>query len=75
MIITKDGIQLSGLAAPQTDTVTVVQSDGSKVTIKKEDIDQQFALLVSVMPNGLLETLTKEEIADLFAFLESEPKQ
>jgi hypothetical protein len=28
---------------------------------------------VSVMPERLLDELTKQEIADLFAFLESEP--
>ena len=49
-------------------------SDGSKVTIKKDDIDQQFASLVSVMPERLLDVLTKNEIADLFAYMESEPK-
>jgi putative heme-binding domain-containing protein len=74
LIITKDGKRLDGLAAPQGDIVTVLLSDGSKVTLKRDDIDQQFASLVSVMPERLLDTLTKEEIADLFAFLESEPK-
>lgn len=47
--------------------------DGTKVTIKKSEIDQQFASLTSVMPEKLLDQLTKEEIADLFAFMESEP--
>ena len=52
----------------------MLQSDGSKVTLKKDEIEQQFASLVSVMPERLLDPLTKEEIADLFAFLESEAK-
>jgi putative heme-binding domain-containing protein len=73
MIITKAGAQLSGLAAVQGDVVTVLQSDGNKVTLKKADVEQQIASLVSVMPEKLLDTLTKQEIADLFAFLESEP--
>ena len=74
LIITKSGQRLDGLAAPQADVVTVLLSDGSKVTLKKADIEQQFASLVSVMPERLLDTLSKDEIADLFAFLESEPK-
>jgi putative heme-binding domain-containing protein len=74
LIITKKGQRLDGLAAPQGDVVTVLLSDGSKVTIKKDDIDQQFASLVSVMPERLLDVLTKNEIADLFAYMESEPK-
>jgi putative heme-binding domain-containing protein len=70
---TKKGQQILGLAAPQGETVTILQSDGTKVTLRKDEIDLQFASLVSVMPEKLLDTLTKEEIADLFAFLESEP--
>jgi len=71
--VTKKGQQVNGLAAPQGDTISVLQSDGTRVTLKKSEIDQQFASLVSVMPDKLLDLLTKEEIADLFAFLESEP--
>ena len=73
LIVTKKGQQINGLAAPQGDMVTVLQSDGTKITLAKNDIEQQFASLVSVMPEKLLDTLTKQEIADLFAFLESEP--
>ncbi|HMC90306.1 MAG TPA: HEAT repeat domain-containing protein, partial [Gemmataceae bacterium] len=73
-IVTRKGQQFNGLAAPQGDSVTLLQSDGSKVTLKKDEIEQQFASLISVMPERLLDPLTKEEIADLFAFLESEAK-
>jgi len=48
-------------------------SNVNKVTLRKKDIDQQYASLTSVMPEKLLDALTKKEIADLFAFLESEP--
>ena len=37
--------------------------------VARGDIEQQLASLVSVMPENLLDMLTKEEIADLFAFL------
>jgi putative heme-binding domain-containing protein len=72
-IVTKQGQQITGLPAPQGDTVTVLQNDGMKVTLKKSEIEQQLASLISVMPERLLDMLTKEEIRDLFAFLESEP--
>jgi putative heme-binding domain-containing protein len=72
--ITKKGQVVDGLAAPQGSDVTVLQSDGSKLTLKKSEIDQQYASLVSVMPERLLDQLSKQEIADLFAFLESDPK-
>jgi putative heme-binding domain-containing protein len=73
MILTKKGAQVVGLAAPQGDRVTVLQSDGTKLTLKKDDIERQVASLISVMPEKLLDPLTRREIADLFAFLESEP--
>jgi putative heme-binding domain-containing protein len=72
-IVTRKGLQVQGLAAPQGDTITVLQSDGSKVMVKEKDIEQRYASLTSVMPEKLLDLLTKQEIADLFAFLESEP--
>ena len=69
------GQRIEGLAAVQGETITVLQSDGSKVPLRKKDVEQQFASLVSVMPEKLLDSLTKTEIADLFAFLESEPEK
>ncbi len=72
-IVTKKGRPITGLAAPQGDAVTVLLSDGTKVTLRKDEIEQQFASLVSVMPEKLLDPLDLREIADLFAFLESEP--
>jgi putative heme-binding domain-containing protein len=74
-IITTSGQQVTGLAAVQGDTVTVVLNDASKVTLKKDDIETQVASITSVMPERLLDPLTPEEIVDLFAFLETEPKQ
>jgi putative heme-binding domain-containing protein len=70
---TKKGQRLTGLAAMQGDVIMVLLSDGSKVTLRKDEIEQQYASLISVMPEKLLDLLEKPEIADLFAFLESEP--
>jgi putative heme-binding domain-containing protein len=74
-IITTSGQQLNGLVGIQGDTVTVTLSDASKVVLKKDEIESQTASLVSVMPEQLLDPLSIQEIIDLFAFLESEPKQ
>jgi putative heme-binding domain-containing protein len=73
-ITTKSGQEITGLAAVQGDTVTVLLSDASKVTLRTEDIDTQVASLISVMPERLLDPFTFAEIADLFAFMESDPK-
>ena len=73
LIETKKGQQVTGLAAVQGDVVTVLLSDGSKVSLKKDEIERQYASLISVMPEKLLDLLEKPEIADLFAYLESDP--
>jgi putative heme-binding domain-containing protein len=72
-VTTVNGQQLTGLVATQGDTVSVVLNDASKVTLRRGEVESQVASLISVMPEGLLEDLTRGEIADLFAFLESEP--
>jgi putative heme-binding domain-containing protein len=74
-ILTKKGVRIDGLAATQGDLVTVLQSDGTKVTLRKDEIESKYASLTSVMPENLLDPLTKQEIADLFAFLETDPPQ
>ena len=72
LFVTKAGKTISGLAALQGDTYTVLQSDGTKIALPKSDIDQQVASTISPMPERLIDELTREEIRDLFAFLESE---
>ncbi|MBL8822465.1 MAG: c-type cytochrome [Planctomycetia bacterium] len=74
VIVTVQGQTITGLAAPQGNTVTVLQTDGSKVTINKADIESQIASTVSPMPEKLIDELTLQEIADLLAYLESNPK-
>lgn len=74
VLVTTNGQTITGLAAPQGDSVTVLQTDGTKVTLKKADIESQVASTVSPMPEKLIDELTLQEIADLFAYLESTPK-
>jgi putative heme-binding domain-containing protein len=73
VILTKNGQTFTGLAAPQGDTITVLQQDGTRVTLRKDEIEQMVASTISPMPDKLLDNLTVEEIADLLAFLESDP--
>ena len=73
-VTTVNGQQLTGLVATQGDMISVVLHDANKVALKRDEVESQVASLISVMPEGLLESLARGEIADLFAFLESEPK-
>ncbi|MGL4552180.1 MAG: HEAT repeat domain-containing protein, partial [Gemmataceae bacterium] len=72
-VVTKRGVRVEGLLAVTGDQVTVLQPDATKVTLRLKDIEQRFASLTSVMPEKVLDGLTLAEIADLFAFLESDP--
>jgi putative heme-binding domain-containing protein len=74
-VVTNKGQQFTGLLAVQGGMIVILQQDGTKVMLKEDDVAERFASLISVMPERLLDALTKEEIADLFAFLEAEPSR
>lgn len=74
VIQTKNGKLYTGLAAPQGDIIVLIQSDGTKVTLKTGEIESQVAATASPMPERLLDEMTLEEIADLIGYLESAPK-
>ena len=44
---------------------------GDKIDVRKADIKGRAASKTSPMPDGLVNILTKEEILDLLAYLES----
>lgn len=69
-IVTVDGITHTGIvAAGASDEVVVLKSDGRKVRIPKSEIEEISPQSTSVMPAGLLDRLTEEEIRDLFTLL------
>ena len=60
-----------GLVVPRGESgVTVLQSDGQKVEIEQIEIESIQPSQVSAMPTGLLNKLTLQQVADLFAYLE-----
>jgi putative heme-binding domain-containing protein len=73
-VLTTDGRSITGLAAKQADgSLVVLQSNGQKATIAAGDIDQVLPCKISVMPEGLLNTLTLDDIANLFTYLNQPP--
>jgi hypothetical protein len=44
------------------------------VSIPRDEIEELAPSRVSAMPDGLLNTLTLEEVADLFAYLSKPPR-
>ena len=73
-IRTKDGLVHVGLplaGAASDGKLTLLLNDATKIEIAKDLIEEQHSSKVSVMPTNLLDSLTPQEIADLFAFLET----
>ena len=69
---TKDGQLITGFASAETDdTLSITNSEAVTVTLKKDDIATKHASDKSIMPDGLLEKFTPEQIRDLLAFLAS----
>ncbi len=74
-VATSDGKVHNGMPiVNDAKNLVLLLSDGSKVTIPKADIEEQKDSKTSVMPEGLLNTLSLQEIADLIALFESAPK-
>ncbi|HEV7282815.1 MAG TPA: HEAT repeat domain-containing protein [Pirellulaceae bacterium] len=74
-IVTTGGKSIVGIASrnPQGDWV-VTKSDSEQVTVKVDDVVSMEKSNVSHMPEGLLNDLTLEEIADLFEFLKDDSR-
>lgn len=70
-VVLLDGKRYDGILAENGDNFSIVLQDTTKVNFTRDDIERRFDSLISVMPEKTIDELTKEEIVDLFAFLET----
>lgn len=70
-ILTESGMQFSGMMIKDADGYTLLQSNGEKVQIAESEVDQIKDDIHSSMPQGLLDSLSQEDIRDLFAYIYS----
>lgn len=72
-LVTDDGRSITGLVVEETPTeVAIVENPVAKadpVRIKTSDIDARSTSPVSIMPKGLLDKLTRDEVLDLIAYV------
>jgi putative heme-binding domain-containing protein len=68
----KDDRVLSGIVLNQTDRMLTVQTATEKLTLEKSAIDKVRPSQLSMMPDGLLDALNEQQVANLFAYLMSE---
>jgi putative heme-binding domain-containing protein len=74
-VVTADGKTYTGLVGETSDGVVVLQANTEKVNVPKDNIDQIVPSKLSAMPDGLFNTLSLEEIADLFAYMSNAPAE
>src|SRR5690606_18097999 len=71
-LTTKDGRALTGLIAGETaEAVEIIMPGGLKETVTRDQIDTIETTGLSLMPVGLEGAISKQEMADLLAFLKA----
>ena len=69
-VFTDDGRTLNGFIEDQDNRVVVLKGlDGQRIVVLRDEIDEMAAIRRSIMPEGILEALSEEQVRDLFAFL------
>jgi len=75
-VLTTDGKVLSGILSTNTDgSISVRDSNLRESIVAEQDIDQVHPSKVSLMPSGLFDNLSAEEIRDMMAFMGFVPAQ
>jgi putative heme-binding domain-containing protein len=70
VVFTNDGRTLNGFIEDQNNRVVVLKGlDGQRIVVLRDEIDEMSAIRQSIMPEGILEALTEQQVCDLFAFL------
>lgn len=74
VVATFDGRILTGVLAESTaDVVTILDAKNVRTNLMKSQIDEMVPSEASLMPEGILDSLSDQEIRDLFEFIRSEP--
>ena len=69
---TNDGLVLSGFVESQNSETVVLKSiDGESRSLDRAEIEQMAPQFLSLMPEGLVDRLTDQELSDLMAYLRS----
>jgi putative heme-binding domain-containing protein len=72
VVVTADGRTLTGIVVEKDAGVVVLRTaDGQRVVLSKDNIEEMRVSGVSLMPEGLLQGLSDQEVRDLFAYLRS----
>ncbi len=71
LIQTESGRVITGMIVDESDSAITIQTANEKVVLPKSEIEERSLSKVSMMPDGLLQTLTNDQIRDLIGYLGS----
>jgi putative membrane-bound dehydrogenase-like protein len=71
-VVTHDDTIAGVRSEDSPDSVTIITGRDSRVRVRRSDIVSMKPSTVSLMPDGLDESLTRSQLADLLAFLRSQ---
>jgi len=72
MIITDDGLTITGMIVAETATsITLQRAEGESDTVLRTNIDELQSTGLSIMPEGLEKQLGRQDMADLIEYLMS----
>lgn len=74
LVVTASGRIVTGLVVAESERAVTIQTVNEKLIIPTEEIEDRSILPVSMMPDGLLQKLSIEQVRDLVGYLVS-PKQ
>ena len=60
---------LTGVVVAETEQSIGVQTDKELMMIPRKDIEERNTTTKSLMPDGLLDTLSEQQVRDLVAFI------
>ena len=69
LITTNDGRLYDGLLIGETSATVTIRGEAEDTTLLRKDVEEIRASNVSLMPEGLEEALSRQELADVIGYL------
>ena len=69
VIALHSGRVITGVVVGETEKTITVQTDKEQLTVATDDIEQRRNSGKSLMPDGMIDALTPDQVRDLFAFM------
>lgn len=71
-VISTDGRLLTGFIVKQDDTWLEIRTQDARIRMRMKDVDELTTSRTSMMPDGMLQTFSDEQIRDLLVYLASD---